>query len=87
MALDPNHPDDCFHVQLNDGPEYVFSTLSGVYYLAVGYALAMFPWEFPEDGQSPVMVKIWVPTLVKAGYGPYLYGYDGNQIFSAGKAY
>lgn len=69
-----------FHVQINEGEVHVLTQRSGIYWLAAAHALATM--EYPEsklDDETDV-IKIWVPHLVKVGYGPYWYVHDGHRI-------
>ena len=70
-----------FHVKINDGPEQVIRTRTGVYQLAALAALSMLEYDEADDGD---IVEIWCPNLVPE-YGPYFYGYDGHQIYTVVK--
>lgn len=66
-----------FQVRINGGPEQTFHARTGVYTLAALAALAMLEYErHPEYD----VVKIWVPSLVEAGYGPYFVAFDGHKV-------
>lgn len=66
-----------FHVQINGGKVQTIEVLTGQYNLAALASLATL--EF-EEGRDYDVVKIWVPSLVEGGYGPYFIGWDGHKI-------
>jgi hypothetical protein len=68
-----------FHVKINNGPEQVIKTKTGIYHLVVSASLAMLDYEEASDGKN--VVEIWCPTLLPT-YGPYFYMVDGMQTFS-----
>lgn len=57
-----------FAVRVNNGPEQTIEVRSSIYRVA---ALAVPAIIGLDD--FPVLIEIWVPDLVSAGYGPYLY--------------
>lgn len=57
-----------FKVQINGGHEQSLVVKTGQYTLAAIAALALLDYEQADDYD---VVKIWVPDLIDAGYGPY----------------
>lgn len=66
-----------FRVQINGGAENVFEAHTGEYRLAAIAGLALFDH---EEHSAYDVVKIWDQSVVSAGYGPYFFGWDGQQI-------
>lgn len=56
-----------FHICVDGGAEQTFDARSSEYALAVMEAFGALAIPYPCN------VKIWVPDLVAAGYGPYRY--------------
>lgn len=70
-----------FHVQINKGEVHIITQRSGLYWHAVVHALATM--EYPPSIIHPDendLIKIWVPHLVEAGYGPYWYEHDHHTV-------
>lgn len=59
-----------FHVRVNGGDERVINTRGSIYCHVVAAVPAMLGICTSE---FPLVVEIWVPHLVEAGYGPYVY--------------
>lgn len=66
-----------YHVQINGGAVEKIQLRTPIYTLAAMAALAMLEYEGHPEYDT---VKIWIPSLVDAGYGPYFYAFDGHQI-------
>lgn len=66
-----------FHVQINGGPEQKIEVTTSEYQLAAITCLGILEYDRLDDYNT---VKIWIPDLVEAGYGPYFYAYDGHNI-------
>lgn len=64
--------------RINGGPIQTFSTKSSKYWLAVATALATLDYAFIADNDH---VEIWGEGVMP-DYGPYLYGFDGHDIYS-----
>lgn len=66
--MTPDEPEgETFHLSVDGGPEQLFEARTGIYSHAVMEAFGKLGLPYPCD------VKIWVPRLVEAGYGPYHY--------------
>jgi hypothetical protein len=65
-----------WHAQVNGGETQVVELTTSEYLLASLACLGLL--EYTEAADYNV-VKIWVPELVEAGYGPYFYGWDGHH--------
>lgn len=66
-----------FHIEINAGETQTIEVATSEYGLAAITSLGILDYERKDDYQ---VVKIWVPDLVEAGYGPYFYAWDGfNQ--------
>lgn len=57
-----------FQLQINGGETYTWEPRTSIYCSAVAAVPAVF-----GVSDFPVVIRIWVPKLVEAGYGPYDY--------------
>lgn len=66
-----------YQVQINGGLVHEIEFKTGQYILAALASLASLDFEPADDFD---VIKIWVPHLVEAGYGPYFFAWDGHQV-------